>query len=43
MRELSYELLFHLTFVRGRLHHRLSDRSLPELLEFSRRVDDHKG
>ena len=41
--ELSYELLFHPTFVRGGCTTAFLDRSLPELLEFSRRVDDHKG
>ena len=41
--ELSYELLFHPTFVRGGCAAASLDRSLPELLEFSRRVDDHKG
>lgn len=37
--ELSYELLFHPTFVRGGCTTAFLDRSLPELLEFSRRVD----
>ena len=41
--ELSYELLFHPTFVRGGCTTAFLDRSLPELLEFSRRIDDHKG
>ena len=41
--ELSYELLFHPTFVRGGCTTAFLDRCLPELLEFSRRVDDHKG
>ena len=41
--ELSYELLFHPTFVRDGCTTAFLDRSLPELLEFSRRVDDHKG
>ena len=41
--ELSYELLFHPTFVRGGCTTAFLDRSLPELLDFSRRVDDHRG
>ena len=41
--ELSYELLFHPTFVRVGCTTAFLDRSLPELLDFSRRVDDHRG
>lgn len=39
--ELSYELLFHPAFVRGSCTTAFLDRSLPELLDFSRRVDDN--
>ena len=41
--ELSYEILFHPTFVRGGCTTAFLDQSLPELLEFSRRVDHHRG
>ena len=36
--ELSYEILFHPDFVRGRCATDFLDRRLPELLDFSRRV-----
>mgnify|MGYP005843979025 CR=1 FL=1 len=38
--ELSYELLFHPTFVRGGCTTAFLDRSLPELLEFSRKLSE---
>ena len=41
--ELSYEVLFHPAFVRGSCTTAFLDRSLPELLDFSRRVDGHRG
>ena len=41
--ELSYEVLFHPAFVRGGCTTAFLDRSLPELLDFSRRVDGHRG
>ena len=41
--ELSYEVLFHPAFVRGSCTTACLDRSLPELLDFSRRVDGHRG
>ena len=40
--ELSYEILFHPTFVRGACTTAFLDRCLPSLLEFSRRVDGRR-
>ena len=41
--ELSYEILFHPTFVRGGCTTAFLDESLPELLDFSRRAGAHGG
>ena len=41
--ELSYEILFHPTFVRGGCTTAFLDESLPELLDFSRRAGEHGG
>ena len=41
--ELSYEILFHPTFVRGGCTTAFLDQGLPSLLEFSRRVDGRRG
>ena len=41
--ELSYEILFHPTFVRGGCTTAFLDESLPELLDFSRRASAHGG
>ena len=41
--ELSYEILFHPTFVRGGCTTAFLDQCLPSLLEFSRRVDGRRG
>lgn len=38
--ELSYEILFHPVFVRGRCTTGFLDEHLPELLDFSRRVEE---
>ena len=40
--ELSYEILFHPVFVRGRCTTGFLDAHLPELLEFSRRVEERE-
>ena len=41
--ELSYEILFHPTFVRGGCTTAFLDESLPELLDFSRRAGEQDG
>ena len=41
--ELSYEILFHPDFVRGRCATDFLDRRLPELLDFSRRVREREA
>ena len=41
--ELSYEILFHPTFVRGGWTTAFLDESLPELLDFSRRAGEQDG
>ncbi len=41
--ELSYEILFHPVFVRGRCTTGFLDAHLPELLEFSRRVEEKEA
>ena len=41
--ELSYEILFHPTFVRGGCTTAFLDESLPELLDFSCRAGEHGG
>ena len=41
--ELSYEILFHPVFVRGRCTTGFLDAHLPELLEFSRRVEEREA
>ena len=41
--ELSYEILFHPTFVRGGCTTAFLDESLPELLDFSRRAGAYGG
>lgn len=40
--ELSYEILFHPVFVRGRCTTGFLDAHLPELLDFSRRVEERE-
>ena len=41
--ELSYEILFHPVFVRGRCTTGFLDAHLPELLDFSRRVEEKEA
>ncbi|MCI9331881.1 MAG: acetyl-CoA carboxylase biotin carboxylase subunit [Oscillibacter sp.] len=41
--ELSYEILFHPVFVRGRCTTGFLDAHLPELLDFSRRVEEREA
>ena len=41
--ELSYEILYHPVFVRGRCTTAFLDTHLPELLEFSRRVGEREA
>ena len=41
--ELSYEILFHPVFVRGRCATSFLDAHLPELLDFSRRVEEKEA
>ncbi len=41
--ELSYEILFHPVFVRGRCATGFLDAHLPELLDFSRRVEEREA
>ena len=40
--ELSYEILFHPTFVRGGCTTAFLEENLPRLLDFNRRVDQHE-
>ena len=41
--ELSYEILYHPVFVRGRCTTAFLDDYLPELLEFNRRVGEQEA
>ena len=41
--ELSYEILYHPVFVRGRCTTAFLDEHLPALLEFSRKVREREG